>query len=688
MFCRYCGQQMSDEARFCPACGRQVDTYEAANGAASDEGRPSGQNRRTWILILAGALGIVLILSVILTVLALNAPERKAQKDTGGKAVAAQTKEPEEETKKETKEETKEEPAAFGETDAYKQMMDIFEEGYHAAIAWGEKVGDYSDPAAAAKATAELYDTLADELKRTGAIEGLPENVRGAVDDYYEITMSAEEGLYNNLQFQADLKKLDQDIDRNDLTGTYDRFTADYKAVKCPANLTDPWSRIGKSVDHLEIYLKRSQMGDKLGDNFRYFTAQSHLRRFVLMMCNEIDIVDDILVSERQFVSLQFKKADVIYRELSDMSQMTTEEAEKYRFAYDVKNVLSEPTYDHIETIYPSLYNSYESFVTVKLGCFQGERDVIVQCEIPGLSQSVSQSYHIGPVLSVINIKPPALDEKLNLDNAKDSQIKVSIKDKKDGSLIDEQSFPVHITSRNDFKWSSDEYGTITKDNILCFLAPDSEAIAELKRNAVDILSEMTGGEMSAIVGYQGPYFLRDDNGDGKADNVESAKWVTTFLQAAALMRAMSDMGVRYSADTFSIDNSGQHILFPDQVLERKSGVCIETALVIASALQSAGMNTYIIMPPGHAQVAVETWDGSANYLLIETTALPNTNSQFIDEANDVLNGTGCDNEPITMYDRTDWGNYIFGDEDTADDDCYIIDCSDGAVMGLTPFAY
>ena len=683
MFCKYCGQELDDDVQFCTSCGKKVVK------------QPSEKKSRTWIAILAVALGIVFILSAILTVLALNAPERRAGKDGESGIKTSETKEPDKEPSKEAKEEqpeeAEEEPedeqATFGETDAYKQMMDIFKEGYDAAVAWGDKVGDFSDLDAAASATAQLYDVLADEQKRTDALEGLPKNVRAAVDDYYEITMCAQDGLYNNVKFQSDFKKLDSDIDKNDLTGTYDRFTRDYKNVKCPDNLADPWKEIGRSADHLEIYIKRSEESEKLGDNFRYFTAQSHLRRFIAVMSNEVDILDDILVSERRFVNQQFEKATSIYEELYDMSGMTVEEAGKYEFAYDVKNVLAEPTYEHIDTIYPSLYNSYDSFVTVKLGCIQGERDVIVQCEIPGLSQSVSQSYHIGPVLSVINIKPPASDEKLNLDTAKDSQIKVSIKDKKDGSIVDEQSFPVHITSRNDFKWSSDEYGVITKDNILCFLAPDSEAIAQLKRNAVDILSEMTNGEMSAIVGYQGPYFLRDTNGDGTADNPETAKWLTTFLQSAALMRAMSDMGVRYSSDTFSIDNMGQHILFPDQVIDRKSGVCIETALVIASALQSAGMNTYIIMPPGHAQVAVETWDGSANYLLIETTALPNKNSDFVDEANDVLNGDGCDNKPITAMSRADWEDYIFGDKDKKDDDCYIIDCSDGAVMGLTPFA-
>ena len=134
--------------------------------------------------------------------------------------------------------------------------------------------------------------------------------------------------------------------------------------------------------------------------------------------------------------------------------------------------------------------------------------------------------------------------------------------------------------------------------------------------------------------------------------------------------------------DPFSIDDAGQHILFPDQVIERKTGLCIETSLVIASALQSTGMHTFLILPPGHAQVAVETWYGSGYYFLIETTSIPNTNSDFVDDANYFLNywEGESDNYPIAIYTDAYWSTYL--------EDCYVIDCSDGALLGMTPFAY
>ena len=64
-------------------------------------------------------------------------------------------------------------------------------------------------------------------------------------------------------------------------------------------------------------------------------------------------------------------------------------------------------------------------------------------------------------------------------------------------------------------------------------------------------------------------------------------------------------------------------MLTPDALIQSRSGICIETALLMASALQSAQMHAMIIITPGHAQVALETWENSGTYYLLETTMLP-----------------------------------------------------------------
>ena len=132
-----------------------------------------------------------------------------------------------------------------------------------------------------------------------------------------------------------------------------------------------------------------------------------------------------------------------------------------------------------------------------------------------------------------------------------------------------------------------------------------------------------------------------------------------------------------------------QHILLPDDVLRQKNGLCIETSLVVASALQSAGMHVFLVFPPGHAQVAVEVWDGrgsntagTGEYFLIETTVLSgNWEEDFRNGVNSLSEYTGPRSGPITYMDQDGWYEYISGGN------TYLIDCSDAAILGITPFA-
>lgn len=62
-------------------------------------------------------------------------------------------------------------------------------------------------------------------------------------------------------------------------------------------------------------------------------------------------------------------------------------------------------------------------------------------------------------------------------------------------------------------------------------------------------------------------------------------------------MNALYEMGVRYNMNPFSISGSNQHIQLPEDVIENQSGLCIETSLVIAGALQSANMHALLIFP-------------------------------------------------------------------------------------------
>ncbi len=120
-------------------------------------------------------------------------------------------------------------------------------------------------------------------------------------------------------------------------------------------------------------------------------------------------------------------------------------------------------------------------------------------------------------------------------------------------------------------------------------------------------------------------------------------------------------------------------MLTPDAVLAGGSGICIETSILMASALMSAGMHPCIIFTPGHAQVAIETWHDSHQYLLLETTMLP-------------FEATETELDRFArLYSNEDWAAYLSEKEQEAASDggfVYVVDCDLKQTLGMKGLNY
>ena len=444
-----------------------------------------------------------------------------------------------------------------------------------------------------------------------------------------------------------------------------------YSAISCPESMKSVWAKYGDILEYSAGIAEKLNIGIPYNDIPRIFSAVYMSLRYETVEENLYEKLVDCMKNENDHASRQWGVAESLAEEMHAYAELEQGDREAYEFDYNRAGKIY-LDYEAVDVIYPSLYNTYDAFVIFKTGCVSGNRIVVVEAEIPGFTQKYQELFRLDSAYMPIYIRPPALTGELDLSSAKDAQINISVSEQ-DGTLIDSKSFTVTIKSKYDFDWYSEDYGISTQDDILCFLTPEASAITELKRQAIDEITDMTGGAMESFVGYQA---------------VVSGwnHYTITYMQVAGLMRALYEMGVRYNADAFSISGSHQHILFPEDVIKNRSGLCIETSLVIASALQSAGMHAFLIFPPGHAQVAVEIWDdgeGQAEYFLIETTNLEgstNNRQHFIENANNLLEYQGSTGV-ITYLSDDDWMDYLLNEVD------YIIDCDDAQLLGLTAFA-
>lgn len=309
--------------------------------------------------------------------------------------------------------------------------------------------------------------------------------------------------------------------------------------------------------------------------------------------------------------------------------------------------------YEAPDVIIPANYRSLDYIVYVSTWCDNGETDVIISVEIPEFTQKYEQKVTLTRAETQIKIHPPLLEGAgRSLNSSKDAQINIQVVNADTGKVELQESHPLKIYSRFDMQWAAQD-GTPYYENILAWITPEAEEVKALLRAAADSIYVISDGGITSIAGYQSVYGYDDED--------------LPAYQAAAIMNALADaMQVKYVMTPFSASGDNlQRVATPAEVIDKRSGICIETAVTVASALQATNMHTVLIILPTHAQVAVETWNGSGEYYLIETTAL--------DYA-----AVGYYVDSVLYYLSADeWEQYLYENEAT------VIDCDLAQELGI-----
>lgn len=334
-----------------------------------------------------------------------------------------------------------------------------------------------------------------------------------------------------------------------------------------------------------------------------------------------------------------------------------------YSYIDDTSEVFID--YEMTKEIYPLMYNRLDSIMEFTACTSGGEKVIEISVEIPGFTQKYDKKFSINEQITQFYIHPALIAGELNLDSGKQAQVLLSVVDSETNEELVKDTLPVYLLSIHDIPTGlvKSGWGYNAYDNFLAALSPEDEAINTLIRKAADEIKELTtqyyGEENSSemMSGYQD--YGYEDPGYG------------TLYQLEALQLAMSDLGVKYIQSNYSsseTDVSLQRMKLPADVLKTQSGLCVETSVYIASALQELDMNAFLIMPPGHCQVAVEAWPNSATYILLETTVLP----VDIDKINNIVGVLKGD----TLKD------YITNYKGKGKS-CYVLDCGMAKDLGF-----
>lgn len=584
--------------------------------------------------------------------------------------------------------------------DLQKDILDLTEDLIDSCEKYDKEIEDMQEAGGVLDAQTlidEIEEKLEDTDKFTEDIESLNSSVEKlkkpdssqtgdcieATTDYIAMLSDCLSDLDGVMRFYLDQDKamspideLEDSSDDEDVLATIDvLYTAVDETVTnlediktCPDYMKESFAIYVRKVSVYQDMLESLYIGYSYGDPLRISSAMNLYDRSVIEEVNYSLEIYELVKLQFEKVSLRLNDTVSSLGDEIESACKSIDKAEKklpkVSFSYQKNDPEVSVTFEAVDKIYPSVYNSMDSVINLTASTNYGNVNALIKVEIPGLTQVYEQKVEFTHQVSKFLIKPALLTKNLDLSSSRETQIIFSVINEDTGKTIIQESHPVDVQSVYDFALIDDDFGIVGFDNVLSWLTPESEGILELRRNAVSWLEEYSEGQANALVGYQ-DYGLFED--------VE----LNTFIQLIAIQAAISESGVRYNNGAFSLSSeTNQRVLLPDAVLESKSGICIETAILYASAIQSAGMHPFIIFLPGHAQVAVETWEGSGEYFLVETTLLPFTGS---DEENNLL---------VTYMTNEEWLSYLEDPYGDGSGGCYVVDCDLVLTLGMQGITY
>lgn len=260
------------------------------------------------------------------------------------------------------------------------------------------------------------------------------------------------------------------------------------------------------------------------------------------------------------------------------------------------------------------LYGSFlDDFVVVNLANDNPKPvKIVVESEIIGYTSKSINTVVVNPSETIeVRQNPLLLPEAIDLLNTqKPAEFHIRVYYLENGleRLLIDQTANTLVYARRDFPWS---IAGFTQQEVYELLAamvtPQDPEVEALIREAADYHPL---GVMSS----------------GYGDVINDEDW-SLWDRLEALWRAMDESyHITYISTYVSFaPGDVQRIRLPTEVLEQKSGNCIELVLLYASAVEALNLEPAIVILPGHSFLGVRTDRENDIYYFIETTFIGRT---------------------------------------------------------------
>ncbi|MBV9712676.1 MAG: hypothetical protein JO011_17370 [Ktedonobacteraceae bacterium] len=269
---------------------------------------------------------------------------------------------------------------------------------------------------------------------------------------------------------------------------------------------------------------------------------------------------------------------------------------------------------------YPSYVATQSPLFTVNYSS-GSPMTLLVSVSINKFSQVQTQTVNATTTTQSASFIPSLQNQVLrSLTQEENTLLHVQVKDTKTQAYY-VNDIPIVLHSRWLMQWIP-----ANRLQIAAWVTPDDQAIAQLLRRAAVHLPDEQPPVPQGMVGY---------NNATPQQVIDQVDAIYDSLRLDYHMKYVQST-VPYSASGGGSNAGLEDIKLPTEVLQQRSGMCVELTMLMAAAVESFGLHAEIVVIPGHAFLGVALNENNLQFAYWDTVDV--NNNVAADSANVAAN--------------------------------------------------